>query len=143
MRPIWTRQIIKWKCHICGSRNKIFTELVNTCTGKPVGYTLKCCHCGYINRYIGSPESFIDENDNNIAQGESYCIRLRACPRSGCIYRNKELKDYLDKKGHIIPPDDDKKCCDNCCENCNEPLCEKNPNYMKIHFNNLCTKKFL
>ena len=114
MRFIWTRQILKWKCFICGSRNKIFTELLDEC-GNPCGYTLKCCNCGYVHRYIGSPNNFIDENNNNVKQGESYCIRLRFCPRKNCIYRHKELKDFLDNKGHIVPPDDHKKCC-NCCE---------------------------
>ena len=142
MRPIWMRQIIKWKCFICGSRNKIYTELKNKCNDE-CGYTLKCCHCGYIHRYIETPEDFIDENNNNVTQGESYCIRLRYCPkRGGCIYKNKEIKDFLDKSGHIIPPEPDKKC--KCpCEECDEVLCNRNPNYMKLEFNKICTDKFL
>ena len=141
MRPIWTRQIIKWKCFICGSRNKIFTELKD-CEGNPCGYTLKCCHCGYVHRYIGSPEDFIDENANKVRQGDSYCIRLRYCPRKDCIYRNKELKDFLDKSGHIIHPDPGPKC--KCkCEDCDEVLCNKNPNYTKLTFNKICNDRFI
>lgn len=89
MREFEMFEIKKAKCPVCGCKNKVHTELLDT-NGHFVGYTLKCCACGY------HSEFFLDYPNNGTRhpayrEGRQMCIQPSFCPwRNECkLYRGK------------------------------------------------------
>lgn len=154
-RPVLSREfqwdeIIPQKCPNCGARNKVYTNLVNRYNHKHAGRTLKCCECGYEQKFMGTvcDEKFTMDQDT-ITDGQ-YCIRLTYCIhylKKSCPLWNKELKDYL-KDGKLVDKDEKCPCCikGECeCSNCSELLCDKNPNILKREVNVIpnCNERFV
>lgn len=134
MREFARLEIIRWKCLNCGSRNKVYTELVNKHTGKHAGKTLKCCNCGRQMKFLGTIEDEMASEKNEIVPAGQYCIRLHFCPIKNCPLRNKKWWDYVNNKGETINPETS-NTCDNNCDSCGCMLCNKNQNYTKLHYN--------
>ena len=113
MRIFEKYEMRKQKCHICGSRNKVHTELLNR-QGKFVGYTLKCCNCGRVDTFFldyktnGCP--FV-QREHDYIEGKDRCIRSSYCPKTNCRLYGKNAMD----------PESNKFKDDDC-----KP---KNPNY--------------
>ena len=107
MREFELFEINKAKCPVCGSRNKIYTELLDWNTKHHIGYTLKCCHCGNFKEFFNEHES----NGNipssphpRAISGEQKCFQHAFCPHTDCkLYQfgkgdNKKEPIVLNKK---------------------------------------------
>ena len=152
-RPVLLREfkwdeIIPQKCPNCGARNKVYTNLINRYTKKHAGRTLKCCECGYEQKFIGTPCDEMMTMDQNTITDGLYCIRLTYCQQyinKSCPLMNRELKDYL-KDGELVDESRFSKCsCDSCsCFDCGELLCDKNQNALKRQINviPICQERF-
>lgn len=122
MREFERTEVMREKCHICGCKNKLYTNIV-TKSGKIVGYTLRCCNCGRTIKYM-------DPNINIVCQatyvGSRKCIQESYCPHKNCPlygtcgrHKKKPPKDNKNNGGN-------KKCnCD--CNNCE--LCQSDFQY--------------
>lgn len=137
-------ELIPQKCPNCGARNKVYTNLIDKHTGKHAGRTLKCCECGYEQKFIGTPcDERTTMNHETVVKGQ-YCIRLTYCIHylnKTCPLRNRELKDYLD--GDKLKDDSSCKCSCTCFD-CGELLCDKNQNSLKRQINEIpiCQERF-
>ena len=134
MRKIEKREILYWKCEVlgCGSRNHIYSELINTKTGKHVGYMLTCCMCGYHTKFIKDPCDQIADEDGLVKTCGKYCIRNHWCPKYSnktCKLMNNKYEDYAENSGEapcMCCHKNDSATCD--CLDCPEILCSKNKN---------------
>ena len=87
MREFAKREIINEKCHICGSRNKIFAYIADDIDNKLLGYTLKCCACGRKNDlYFGSKgrADMLLPPTKHTHTLEPECIQISFCPMKEC-----------------------------------------------------------
>ena len=57
MREYSKQEITREKCHFCGSKNKLFTELRKE-DRTFVGMALRCCNCGKVTFHI-NPDAII------------------------------------------------------------------------------------
>lgn len=137
-------EIIPQKCPNCGARNKVYTNLINKYTRKHAGRTLKCCECGYEQKFIGTACDEKTTMDQDTISSGLYCIRLTYCIhylKKTCPLVNRELKDFL-KDGKL----EENICKCNCssCTSCSELLCDKNQNNLKRQFNEIpiCEERF-
>ena len=90
MREFENFEQIKMKCPICGSRNKIYTELIDVKHKTHRGYTIKCCHCGWFGEFYNSHEkngSDCKDCQNTIV-GRQKCYRWTFCPHKDCRLYN-------------------------------------------------------
>ena len=51
-REFATSEVIRQKCSICGSKNKLYTEIQYK--GIHYGYMLTCCNCGHVDIFMDS-----------------------------------------------------------------------------------------
>ena len=111
MREFEKMEMFKIKCPVCGSKNKVHTELMNK-DSKFVGYSLKCCNCGNYNQFLLDHDTNGKENNLPYSQGLQRCIQPSFCPRKDCaLYGTCNMKyndvDFNDKKGTIENLDDE------------------------------------
>lgn len=114
MREFERTEVMREKCHICGCKNKLHTNLINK-SGKIVGYTLRCCNCGRTIQYLNPENNVIGQK---YYKGTQKCIQESYCPHKNCpLYgtcgRNKK-KPINDKKTN--------KNCNCGCSGCS--LCQ-------------------
>ena len=132
-------ELIPQKCPNCGARNKVYTNLIHACTGRHAGRTIKCCECGFEQKFMGTVcDEKATMDQNTITKGQ-YCIRLTYCQHyltKSCPLWNKELKDYL-KGDKLVDDDQSCVCCTKaeCTAFCDELLCDKNQNTLKRQIN--------
>lgn len=86
MREYARTEIIREKCHFCGCKNKLFTELIKA-DHTEIGMVLRCCNCGKLTFHI-NPGLGIDVVENyinhKIYAGKSKCIQESYCPHTHC-----------------------------------------------------------
>ena len=85
MRVFENYEMFKLKCSICGSRNKIHTEILNPMK-EMVGYTLTCCNCGEHKKFLLDYKMNGVESDQSIAfkKGKQHCIQKSYCSKKDC-----------------------------------------------------------
>jgi hypothetical protein len=106
MREFEKMEMFKIKCPVCGSRNKVHTELMNK-FNKFVGYSLKCCNCGNYNQFLLDHETNGKEHNLPYRQGKERCIQPSYCNKKDCPLHgtcNMEYNDvdFNDKKNHNL-----------------------------------------
>ena len=88
MREYARTEIIREKCHFCGCKNKLFTELIKA-DHTEIGMVLRCCNCGKLTFHI-NPGLGIDVVENyinhKIYAGKSKCIQESYCPHTPIVH---------------------------------------------------------
>lgn len=112
-REFELRELRSIKCPICGSRNKLHTELLDATKSELMGYTFKCCSCGHVT------EMLIDAKNNGTShasyvKGRSMCIQPSFCPHTECPFHGY---GWPDGTGYL-PDDKEKKDCKCKCDDC-------------------------
>jgi len=112
MREFEKYEMFKTKCPVCGSKNKVHTELMNI-NDNFAGYSLKCCNCGNYNQFL------LDHHTNGrviqwpYKNGKQRCIQFSYCPRKDCaLYGTCNLDcDSVDfeenEQNNCVPGDDE------------------------------------
>lgn len=96
MREFAKDEIIKYKCLVCGSRNKMYTEL--SFHGKLVGYNLRCCNCGDMKLFTSDNGAGIQFIESQLKPERSFCIQNSGCPHTECkLYGTCHKPPYPDK----------------------------------------------
>lgn len=84
MREYEKDEIIREKCHWCGCKNKMYTDLMN---GKMIiGKTIRCCNCGEVRVHI-DPTNDIPMQlylSGKYYRGKSKCIQESFCSNDKC-----------------------------------------------------------
>lgn len=112
MREYARTEIIREKCHYCGCKNKLFTDIERSFDGVVVGMTLRCCNCGntvtHLNPSLGIDivEAYINKK---LRSGKSKCIQESYCPHTQCPL-------YGTCGGGKKPPKDDTSCNCRCID---------------------------
>ena len=118
-REFATSEIIRQKCSICGSKNKMYT--VFNYKGVHYGYQLTCCNCGHVDQFMDAYKSPAGIVMGAFARGKEVCIRFQDCSHSECPYYNKgfiwDSATTIDDafKNQI---DGSLNTCDNKCNSC-------------------------
>ena len=118
-REFATSEVIRQKCSICGSKNKMYTEF--NYKGVHYGYQLTCCNCGHVDQFMDAYKSPAGIVMGAFARGKEVCIRFQDCTHSECPYYNKgsiwDAATTIDDafKNQI---DGSLNTCDNKCSNC-------------------------
>lgn len=125
------------KCHYCGCKNKLYTDIVDKCTGEISGHTLRCCNCGRIVEFIDpnyadmtgkSNIPMINYMNGKFIAGKQKCIQESYCPHKDCaLYGTCPPKRPPEKN------DNKCECCNHNCECC-ENICD-------FQYNNKLTVK--
>ena len=84
MREFAKIEILGYKCHTCGCKNKMYTNLLNPATGVKLGYSLTCCNCGEILKFYNDTVDTLSAINSNTIAGQSYCIQPNFCPHKEC-----------------------------------------------------------
>lgn len=109
MREFEKYEMFKAKCPVCGSKNKVHTELMSR-DGSFVGYSLKCCNCGNYNEFL------LDYQTNGkikylpYQNGKERCIQPSYCPRKDCpLYGTctveQNATEFGDEKKNLYDPE--------------------------------------
>ena len=111
MREFEKYEMFKMKCPVCGSKNKVHTELISK-ENKFIGYSLKCCNCGNYNQFLLNYETNGKNSQLPYKDGIQRCIQPSYCPRKDCaLYGtcNMTYNDvqFNDKKTTNCTLDDD------------------------------------
>jgi hypothetical protein len=127
MREFARSEHMREKCHYCGCKNKLYTDIIDKQTGKIAGHTLRCCACGRIVTFIDPNYYGITEKSNipiidfmncKFIAGKQKCIFEQYCPHKNCGL-------YGSRPPHKTNPDTDKHTkCDCNCECCKNTGCE-------------------
>ena len=73
------------KCHICGTKNKMRTVLVNKLTGEEIGYIVRCCNCGNTLLFLSDNDLSLNSYlGNNFKISRKECHRLNDCKHMDC-----------------------------------------------------------
>lgn len=104
MREYERYEFGKEKCPTCGCRNKIHTELLDDFRGKHIGYTLKCCACGYQREYYNEHSNHGKPNFPRIKKGRQHCFMLTFCPHTDCPFHPEHGKCDRRKEDMSIRP---------------------------------------
>ena len=136
MREIELYEIFKFKCPVCGARNKVYTELLDYHC-KFVGYSLKCCKCG------AYKEFFLDYYNNgkihpDYHSGEQYCMMLQFCNWKDCKIRGKKLRrpphdDGADRRNTDYSKNKCKFCDGTLCSYCNQTIDYASHGNLEVH----------
>ena len=86
-REFATSEIIRQKCSICGSKNKLYTEI--TFKGIHYGYYLTCCNCGHVDTFIEDQNGPSGMLDALFHRGREICIQNTTCTHKDCKYHGK------------------------------------------------------
>lgn len=84
MREFQFDELARYKCVACGSKNKLYTELIDRYTHKLVGYTTRCCNCGHKMTWTFNTKADIDYTRHHSTAGKSICIQPSYCPYQDC-----------------------------------------------------------
>lgn len=98
MREFAKSEVIREKCHWCGSKNKLHTELI-TSDSSVVGYSIRCCNCGRVDTFI-NPKLYSSigiYHNGGLSTGRQKCIQESFCPHLQCPL-------YGTCGGHRKPP---------------------------------------
>ena len=115
------------KCHYCGCKNKLYTDIVDKSTGEIAGHTLRCCNCGRIVEFIDPNYAGIYNKSNlpiinymngKFIAGKQKCIQESYCPHKNCeLYGTCPPRKPPEDNNHKSYPD----CgynCDSCEYHC-------------------------
>lgn len=107
MRDYGETEIIREKCHWCGSKNKLYTDLLS---GRLIiGGAIRCCNCGEVQIHI-NPENDVYMQlylSRKYVRGQSRCIQESPCVHTKCsFYRQPLIKPDGDNP-QIIPSEND------------------------------------
>lgn len=91
MRHVRFYERMREKCHLCGCKNKVRTELIDE-FGNKVGFNLKCCNCGRSIDYLDDKFRNGDCCSKEYKKGEQSCIRPTGCPYKDCALYHKKYK---------------------------------------------------
>ena len=88
-------RIARWKCLMCGSRQKKIIDLIDT-NNKHAGYSIMCCNCGHIDSFAYNYNGVVVATTGdtkrlkkiNIYCGYDY-KELQHCTAHNCNYRPK------------------------------------------------------
>ena len=81
----------KFKCPVCGCRNKVHTELIGM-NNKFKGYSLKCCACGNVNTFLNNHDDNGLQVPVKYTKGKETCMRTSFCPFKTCkLYKDKSV----------------------------------------------------
>ena len=108
MREFEKYEMVKQKCHICGCKNKVHTELINR-QGQFAGYSLKCCNCGRTDVfYLDHQTNGLPDNFHPYVNGKQRCIQPSYCPKKDCPLYGKSSMDMgdIDFKDPPVPQDE-------------------------------------
>ena len=98
-REFATSEIIRQKCSICGSKNKLYTEIQYK--GLHYGYMLTCCNCGHVDIFMDSLNGPSGLLDSLFQKGKEICIQLTTCKKTECKFHGKsslwDAKTTLDE----------------------------------------------
>lgn len=85
MREFARTEVIREKCHWCGCKNKLFTNLVRE-DGNIVGHVLRCCNCGRTDTFInpGLQDEIKRFLNGKLFPGSQKCIQESFCPHKQC-----------------------------------------------------------
>lgn len=112
MREYARTEIMREKCHYCGCKNKLFTDIERSFDGIVVGMTLRCCNCGHTVTHL-NPSLGIDIVNAFINQklksGKSKCIQETYCPHKQC--------PLYGTCGGVKKPKEDNRCDCGCERN--------------------------
>lgn len=123
-REFATTEIIRQKCSICGSKNKLYTEFKYK--GIHYGYQLTCCNCGHIDEFMDAYRSPSGIVMGMFSKGREVCIRFQDCKHTECPYYGKgsiwDAKTTIDdafndqNDGTDDDSDEDENCCNCGCK---------------------------
>lgn len=92
MREFARTETMLEKCHYCGCKNKLYTDIID-CHKEVVGHTLRCCNCGRTVLFI-HPEYTGKTGHSNVPMmqflngcfqaGPQKCIKESYCPHKNC-----------------------------------------------------------
>lgn len=103
MREIEMWEIWHDKCPVCGAHNKIHTQLVDPRTDKYVGYTLKCCMCGYYRTFFNEHESNGKQGVPDYTYSTQRCLQPSYCPHKDCALYGTCVHKRIKNKKPSIP----------------------------------------
>ena len=85
MREFEEREIITYKCTVCGCMNKVHTELLDR-FNQFIGYSLKCCGCGKNINFMLNYEDNGDYINPDLVRkkGRQTCYQKSFCPHKDC-----------------------------------------------------------
>lgn len=116
-------EIIRQKCSICGSKNKLYTEIIYS--GIHYGYMLTCCNCGHVDIFMKENTDPSGILGSIYHKGKEQCIQLTTCHNKECRYYGKSsLWD-----GNMNDDGDDSSSKSGCCDGCG---CNPNRNPIEI-----------
>lgn len=105
-----TDRINRWKCLICGSRQKKVIDLIGN-TNKKIGYSMLCCNCGHVDQFaltMNGITSMICGDESKVSNVNIYCglneDDLKYCPNLECPQRpDGKIKCNCNKSASIAP----------------------------------------
>lgn len=84
MRKIGKREIDRHKCIMCGSKNKLISDIVFN--EEVHGHIIRCCACGHLEQFIDKSMIPQDLYSKNVKIVPSNCIQSVPCPYTDCPY---------------------------------------------------------
>lgn len=90
MRKIELDEIISYRCHTCGSNNKLYGDLVYI-DGEVHGHIMRCCNCGrmtFFTDYNIDPAALLNHKLTIKNYG---CIKNSDCDHADCVYKDNSL----------------------------------------------------
>ena len=86
MREFARTETMLEKCHYCGCKNKLYTDIIDK-KKRILGHTLRCCNCGRTVIFI-YPQftqlTIIDFINHKLISGSQKCIQESFCPHKNC-----------------------------------------------------------
>lgn len=121
MREFARTETMLEKCHYCGCKNKLYTDIIDK-KGIIIGHTLRCCNCGRIVTFIYpefTQKTIINYIENKYIAGSQKCIQESYCPHKNCsLYGTCSPKKPNDENNEGCN-------CTDCGDNCNcQPSCD-------------------
>jgi hypothetical protein len=86
MREFARSETMLEKCHYCGCKNKLYTDIIDN-LNNVVGHTLRCCNCGRTVTFIYpqfTQTTSLDYINHKLHAGSQKCIRESYCPHTNC-----------------------------------------------------------
>lgn len=136
MREFAKSEIIRQKCGICGSKNKMYTEILFN--GNPYGYMLTCCNCGHIDTFMDSEIGSGGLIRGWMREGKRICIQLTSCKKKDCPLHgtSKLWDDSTDVDSSTNNSGNGNSLTDNMCGN--PTGSDKNSQPIELDVNSSC-----